>query len=195
MNMNMNPNANPRMNQGAIDPKQIYASAYAAGRADTREEAITMAERMASGPVRELNRRGRSRSMDRHRHDPRPPSGVRLYRPADGYTRPRVGMDRDGLERNMDRLRLSPGEREDREEGGYHPHHAAAGRGWLTARRSGRGTGRSARTGRRDEDRLRREEERILREEHSNPFMSRPGLVRMQGPAVLTGRANEFIAL
>ncbi|KAK4252084.1 hypothetical protein C7999DRAFT_27325 [Corynascus novoguineensis] len=35
-----------------------------------------------------------------------PPSGVRLVRPGDGYVRPRVGMDRAGLERDMGRLRV-----------------------------------------------------------------------------------------
>ncbi|KAL2139364.1 hypothetical protein VTI28DRAFT_5303 [Corynascus sepedonium] len=35
-----------------------------------------------------------------------PRSGVRLVRPGDGYVRPRVGMDRAGLERDIDRLRV-----------------------------------------------------------------------------------------
>lgn len=137
-------------------------------------------------------------------------------------------MDRDGLERGMDKLRLSPGEREDLEEDGYHHR---GGRTRVVDREAERARDRDIREERlrRDEERLRRDEERILREERmrrdaemererrakddfrrrdsgvdmgaappfadSNPFMSRPGLVRMQGPAVLTGRANEFIAL
>jgi hypothetical protein len=128
-------------------------------------------------------------------------------------------MDREGLERGMDRLRLSPDERDDLEEDGYH----GGGRARVLDREAERARDREIR-----EERLRRDEERMLREERmrrdeerererrakddfrrrdsgvdmgappfadSNPFMSRPGLVRRQGPAVLTGRANEFIAL
>jgi hypothetical protein len=67
------------------------------------------------GRSREREReRGRDRDdelWDREHIRPispsRPRSGVRIVRPADGYTRPRFGMDRAGLERDMERLRLA----------------------------------------------------------------------------------------
>ncbi|KAK4123370.1 hypothetical protein N657DRAFT_656622 [Parathielavia appendiculata] len=151
-------------------------------------------EREQSGKDRHWDR-GRNRSLDgRDRARPpsprvlpgqsRPRSGVRIVRPEDGYTRHRVGMDREGLERYHGGGRTS------------------TTRTWTREVPGDTGTDRD------DElryERLRREDaDRMIREEKererrakgeppfgnsSNPFAPRPGLKTRTGATVGRGGA------
>ena len=97
---------------------------YARGRSASLEKGGRSREyerhgRERSRERRDLRDRGRSGSLDRRYERSRPGSprgaprsGVRTVQPATGYARPRVGLDREGLEREMDRLSLADDRRE-----------------------------------------------------------------------------------
>ncbi|KAL2137172.1 hypothetical protein VTI74DRAFT_7719 [Chaetomium olivicolor] len=160
--------------------------------------------------------RGRSRSLDRSGNRTRlaspmglniPPrrSGVRIVRPADGYIRPRVGMDREGLlERGVERMRIDEHERVDLENEEVYDQHVSYGGnpgGWDQERSTDRARevhredGRVLRVDRERERRAMRRDEPLRRRDSGvdvgmapfadskNPFNPRPGLARRTGTA------------